>query len=184
MVDVERTNESAGAQAAPDAESLEKVRDILFGAQVKKSDAHLRALERRLADEAARLRRDMEERFAVLERAMKVEGERVDAQIRDEVAARRVSEAELRSVLEETRKSLDERVEAVDRRAQDSTQALDARLLAITSEMRDEYESRLEALGAKLEDATADLAEDKVSRSELASFFADLSRRLAGEAAE
>ncbi|MCP3918533.1 MAG: hypothetical protein GY711_23550 [bacterium] len=163
--------------------SLDKVREILFGARSREQEQRVESLGSELAGAVQRLRTDMDARFDASERKLKGEVERIDGQVRDEIAARRVGEAEQRSLLEEMRQALDERIAQVDEHAKKSLASLDARLLAVTSEMRDEYETRIEALSARVDDTTADLESDKVSRVQLASFFAELSRRL-GEPTE
>src|SRR5919112_4334168 len=79
-----KTANGAGSDpVAEQPESLDQVRDILFGGQMRMVDARLRGLEERIALEQATLRNDLGRQLAELEEASKkefaVQAERLSA---------------------------------------------------------------------------------------------------------
>jgi hypothetical protein len=79
-------------------ESLERIREILFGARARDADARIGRLEARLASEIAAVRDELRRRFADLETHVRGEIEALSARIDEEAAARSdsASRAELR----------------------------------------------------------------------------------------
>lgn len=115
-------------QNAPEAEppmgSVDQIRDILFGAQMRTYEERFSELEARLIDEASSLRDDIHIRFQELERNLEIErGERGDATDRvvDELRSTAQSIAEradhdrdeLRNELSAVRQALIERLDAM-----------------------------------------------------------------------
>jgi hypothetical protein len=74
----------AGASAKSGGESLEKVRDILFGSQSREYEKRFARLEERLLKEAADLRADLKKRFDTLEIYIKKEVESLMTQMKAE----------------------------------------------------------------------------------------------------
>ena len=71
-------------QSSPDVAaplgSVDQIRDILFGAQMRDYEERFSALEARLIEEARLLREDIQKRFQALEKNLETErGERGDA---------------------------------------------------------------------------------------------------------
>src|SRR5512132_848371 len=66
-------NGASNDAAAEQPESLDQVRDILFGGQMRMVDARLRGLEERIALEQTNLRNDLSRQLAELEEASKRE---------------------------------------------------------------------------------------------------------------
>ena len=64
--------------------NLDKIRDILFGAQVRDHERRFTKLEAQLLAEAAQLRTDLKERFAALEQYIRHEVESVTARLKAE----------------------------------------------------------------------------------------------------
>ena len=111
-------------EAASPLGSVDQIRDILFGAQMKSYEERFSALEARLIDEARALRDDIQARFTTLEKNLQAErGERGEATAKlvDELRATAKSigdQAEtdrntLRSELAETRDAIIQRLDAL-----------------------------------------------------------------------
>jgi hypothetical protein len=66
-------NGTSNAAAAEQPESLDQVRDILFGGQMRMVDTRLRGLEERIVLEQTTLRNDLSRKIAELEDASKKE---------------------------------------------------------------------------------------------------------------
>jgi hypothetical protein len=74
---VETEVESSLAEEHETGTNLDKIRDILFGAQVRDHECRFTKLEAQLLAEAAQLQNDLKERFASLEQHIRKEKEPV-----------------------------------------------------------------------------------------------------------
>ena len=94
----------ATGQELPDAGNIDKIRDILFGAQSREFDKRMARLEERLTKEAGNLKDDMRRRFEALETYVKREleslSERVDAERQDRVVGLKGMSSELKEAAE------------------------------------------------------------------------------------
>ncbi|MEZ5394694.1 MAG: hypothetical protein R2724_17935 [Bryobacterales bacterium] len=80
MIAKARKEPQAAGEAEPPMGSVDQIRDILFGAQMRTYEERFSELEARLIDEATSLRDDIHIRFQELERNLEIErGERGDA---------------------------------------------------------------------------------------------------------
>jgi hypothetical protein len=136
-VKAKKETQSAPEVAASPLGSVDQIRDILFGAQMRDYEERFSALEARLIDEARALREDIQKRFQTLEKNLEAErGERGEA-------TEKVID-ELRS----TAKSMGQRAEQ-DRK-----------------DLRDELASAREALAARL-DSLQGAKTDRAALSQL-----------------
>ena len=173
-------NDGAGAETAG-AGSLDKVRDILFGAQSREYEKRIMRLEERIIRESSDLRGEIKMRFDSLEAYIKGEiqsltdrwkteqGERTDS-VKD--LSRGLSD--LTATVEKKTFQLDEKVTNAQRELRD--QILD-QSKSLTSDMRQKYEE----LSAALDREARELRNDKTDRSALADMFTELALRLNNE---
>jgi hypothetical protein len=160
------------------AASLDKVRDILFGAQAREYERRLIRLEERLAKETADLRDDMRQRLEVLEAFVRRESESLADRLtreRDErTAGARDLSAEIKDVArthEQTAAAFDERLAREHR--------------DLRQQMLDQYNRLSETLREKTDDLVATIAREahelrneKASRAVLASLLTEMAMRL------
>lgn len=167
---------------APDAspESLDQVRDILFGGQMRMVDSRLQGLESRLQQEQAALRTEFSRAIGDLDDAMK----KGLAQLNDKLASERAKRVEdLKALVSDMRESL----KNVDRRHQ----GLEEATAQADAELRDHLVKQGTALSADLartadrltnqvESIAARLQAEKLDTAALASGLTDLAQRLTG----
>jgi len=110
---------STGNGSASEAprESIDQVRDLLFGSQMRMVDARIQSLDERLKQETSSLRADFERRLTDLDSAIRNElsqdGSRLDSE-----RAKRVEELKaLGADLRESLNNLDERHRTFERAA-------------------------------------------------------------------
>jgi hypothetical protein len=146
-VKAKKEPQSAPEVAAP-LGSVDQIRDILFGAQMKDYDERFSALEARLLEEARALRDDIQNRFHALEKNLEAErGERGQAtgKVIDELRSTAKSMGEragqdrdaLRSELAATRDAIVERLDALQSAKSDRS-ALSALLRDMASDLENE----------------------------------------------
>ena len=158
--------------------NLDKIRDILFGAQVRDHERRFTKLETQLLAEAAQLRHDLKERFASLEQYIRTEVEQVTGRLNAEeqgrtnaVGALTAELQTLAGVLQQTAAQLREQSEQAHRDLRDQLQN---QAVSLT----DEFTQQHATLSATLDQAVQQLSHQKTDRSSLATLFQELSQRL------
>jgi hypothetical protein len=162
-------------------ESLDKVRDILFGGQMRAVESRLQGLEERLMREQAVIRSDFDKRLADLDASA-----RRDAQtLGDRLNAERTKRTEELKALSAEMKEILRSLEKRHVKLEELSGLADA-------EIRDQILQQSRAIGAEIERlsqrVTADLnrevtslRNDKTDVSAIVGVFSDMATRLAGE---
>jgi DNA anti-recombination protein RmuC len=169
---------SADLHLAEPPESLDKVRDILFGGQMRAVEGRLQALEERLLQEQAQLRADLGKQLAGVE----AEARRELQSLAEQLAADRVKRgeelkvlgAELRDALRNLEKrhvKLEEMGGAADAELRDS-------ILEQSRAVSAQIERLSQRVAADLSREVAGLRHDKADVSALVGIFSDMAGRL------
>ena len=173
-------NDGAGVDLAGTG-SLDKVRDILFGAQSREYEKRIMRLEERIIRESSDLRGEIKMRFDSLEAYIKGEIESLTDRWKTEQGERTDSVkdlsrglSDLTATVEKKTIQLDEKVTKTQRELRD--QILD-QSKSLSSDMRQKYEE----LSAALDREARELRNDKTDRSALADMFTELGLRLNNE---
>jgi len=158
--------------------NLDKIRDILFGAQVRDHERRFTKLEAQLLAEAAQLRHDLKERFAALEQYIRKEVDQVTGRLtaeeqgRTDAVGRLTTELQgLAGVLQQTATQLREHSDKAHRDLQNE---LHSQATSLTGNFTQQHA----ALSATLDDAVRQLSHQKTDRASLATLFQELSQRL------
>ena len=161
--------------------NVNKIRDILFGSQMRDYERKFTQLEDRLMKEAADLREDVKRRFASLEAFIKGEIEALDSAQKAEKTERAEEVKELGAETKETAKRLEKRIAQLDEDNSKSQRSLRQLVL-------DESKRLAEEIGVKHTDVTANIARELqelrgilTDRHALSDLFAELSLRLKNE---
>ena len=161
-------------------ESLDQVRDILFGGQMRMVDTRLRGLEERIALEHAALREDMNRKLAQLEEASQKEfaaqaerltGERVKRA--DELKALSAQFKEALKNLERRHLQFEEATSQADAEVRDQ-------LMKHSAAFSAELTRTAERLTGELDRAASSLRADKVDTTTLAGTLTEMAARLTG----
>jgi uncharacterized phage infection (PIP) family protein YhgE len=172
---------SQGAAKAQGGESLEKVRDILFGSQSREYEKRLARLEERLVKEAADLRDEFRKRFDSLEVYTRKEVESLAARLKTEHDQRTESAKEISRELKETSRALEKKTSQLDDQLTTNARELRQQILEQSKSISTEIRQKHEAMSAALQGATAELREEKTDRAALASLFMEVAMRLNNE---
>ena len=173
---------SAGA-GATDAGSIDKVRDILFGDQVRDLVGRLDRLEDRLVKESADLRNESAKRFETLEEYVKREFESVIDQLKKEASERADGVKEISETLKSQVKGLEKKIAQLDERSTAAQRDLRSQILDQSKSLRDEIQQKYKELSDTLEREAAALRTSKTDRSSLAVLLMDMAMRLDGDLA-
>lgn len=161
--------------------NVNKIRDILFGSQMRDYDRKFVQLEERLLKEAADLREDVKRRFASIEAFIKGEVEALDGAVKSEKNERMEEVKELGAETKENVKRLEKRLAQLDEDGSKAQRNLRQLVL-------DESKRLSEEIAAKHSDVSANLAREMqqlrnilTDRHALSDLFAELSLRLKNE---
>lgn len=161
--------------------SLDKVRDILFGAQAREYEKRFTRLEERLSREAADLREDIRKRFDALADYFRGEIESLTHRLMSERDERTASSNELARQLHELAGAMERRVTQLDDEMNRKHRELRQQWLDQVRVLNDDIQRRHEDLSATLERAVHELRNEKVARTALANLLTEVAMRLNNE---
>lgn len=173
----------AGVGDAAGGASLDKVRDILFGVQVRDFERRFARLEERLAKETNDLKDDLKKRLDALEQYARQESASLGDQVRAEQSARADAERDLARELQDAAKALERRIAAVDEQLVKSQREFRQQMLEQYQRLTDDIRQKVDEVLAALARETGDLRTDKVDRAMLASLLNEMAMRLGNELA-
>lgn len=180
------TEETAAAQAAGAGEqmaggNLDKIRDILFGAQSRDYERKFATLEERLLTESAELRNELRRRFDSLELYVKKEIEAVTDRVKAEQAERADVTKELSRELKDLVKNLDKKTGQLEDQASKAQRELRQQLLDQSKSLSEEIQTHHKEFSVALDQAVQQLRTEKTDRASLAALFMEASMRLNNE---
>lgn len=181
------TNAPQTDAKAPDelgAASLDKVRDILFGAQVRDADRRFVKLEERIAKDNAELKDDVRKRLAVLEQFVKQEFESLADRLKQEQNARTEADQELTRELRDASKAAEKKFGQVDDHVAKVQRELRQQLLEAQQKIGDEIERQAQDSSSRLAREASELRQDKLDRTALAAMLNDIAMRLTNESTD
>lgn len=158
--------------------NLEKVRDILFGAQSREFEHRFAALESQLREESATLRADLSNSVDELKQFLNGEVQRVAEQFQKEQSARTADVKDVRSVIEQLGKTLEERLSGLDSKATQQFSTIEVNLTQQKQEISDSYSEQIAQLQAQVDQGFQELKADKTDRAVLSEMLMDLAVRL------
>jgi uncharacterized protein YoxC len=170
--------------AADSGASIDKVRDILFGNQVREFERRFARLEERMLKETNDLKEDMQTRLAALEQYARKENESLADQIRAEQQDRLEANSGLSRELQETARSLERRTTTLDDQLTKSQRELRQQLLDQHQRLTDDIRRKVDDVLARLARETQELRSDKADRTILASLLTEMAMRLTNDGAE
>lgn len=164
-----------------EASNIDKIRDILFGVQMRDYEKRFSRLEERLLKESADMRDETRKRFDALETFVKSEFEALTERLGSEQKTRDESDQNLSRELQDTGKTLERKLAQFDEQTTRATRDLRQQILDQSKNLSDEIRQKYEELSALVEREVADLGNAKTDRASLASLFSELSLRLNNE---
>jgi DNA anti-recombination protein RmuC len=172
---------SANADPPAGGASIDKVRDILFGGQMRDYDRRFARLEERLARDTSDLKEDVKKRLAALEQYVKQEIDALGERLSAEHAGREEAVKSLGEELRESAKSIDRRTAAMDDQSAKAQRDLRQQLLDQHQRLTDELQSRHQELLAALGRESSELRDEKADRAALAALFTEMAMRLSDQ---
>jgi uncharacterized protein YoxC len=176
--------ERSSGSSSPSLEeggNIDKIREILFGVQMRDNEKRFSRIEERLLKESADLREDTRKRFEALEAFVKNEFEALSDRLKSEQQGREESVQHVSRDLQETGQALEKKLAQFDEQTTRSQRDLRQQLLDQSRNLSDEIRQKYSELQSLLEREVAELGHAKTDRASLAALFTEVSLRLNNE---
>ena len=165
----------------PEGANVDKIRDILFGSQMREYEKRFARLEERLAKALDSIREDMKKRFDSIEAFTRQEVESLSLRLRNEKAERAEELKELTSELRGMAKSLEKKLAQMEEKVAIGHGDLRARILEQSKSLSNEIDAVKKEVSATLDREVQGLRSEKTDRAALADLFSECALRLNGE---
>jgi DNA repair exonuclease SbcCD ATPase subunit len=163
------------------AGNVDKIRDILFGTQMRDYESRFARLEETLAKETVEIRETSRRRFEQLEGYIHKEFEALQARLKGERDERTDAVSQQSRELKETSDSLSRRIRDLDDRGNGVERDIRNTLLQQARNLTDEIRARHDELASLLEKRVYELRDSKTDRAALASLFTEVALRLSDQ---
>jgi hypothetical protein len=153
--------------SAGEVENLDKVKEILFGAEKRETERRFAQLEKNIRADLNDTVKQISQRLDALESFVKKEFKTAAEERRSEQRAREAED-----------EAINKRVTKLDEQSAKDRQDLREQILEQSKTLRTELHDRSKDLTESLKSNVKHLTDDKTSRSDLASLLVDLAMRL------
>ena len=180
---VQEITSTGNFSADQTAGSVDKIRDILFGAQIKTYETRFARLEETLTRELADQKETMRRRFESLEGFFRKESESLAARVKAEREERTETLKNIARDLKASSEELNKKILALDNKTAEQQSGLRQELMHESRKLADEIRQRGDTLSALIERRASELRDEKVDRSALASLLTEMALQLSEETA-
>ena len=175
--DPKSAKKASAAEATP--ESLEQVRDILFGGQMRTVETRLKSIEERLSREQDAMRAEFAKRVTDLDAFARKETQALHERVAAESDARVAALKSLLADIKEAQKAMDKRHAKLEQETSLSDAELRDQLMVQAKAASAELAKVHDRLRAELTKSVDDLQSAKTDRASLAALLSDVASRLA-----
>ena len=161
-----------------EAGNVDKIRDILFGGQMRDYDRRFARLEERLIRESTELREENRKAVEALETFVKKELEALIGRLQYEHQGRESSIQSVTRELHDTSKVLEAKLGQLDNQTSNAQRDLREQLLDQSKTLNEEIRRRYEDVASILQREVSELSHQKTDRAALSSLFTELAMRL------
>jgi DNA repair exonuclease SbcCD ATPase subunit len=179
-ITTQKTKAANGPPADPAPESIEQVRDLLFGGQMRMVDARIQSLDQRLIHETSAIRAEFERQIGDLDGSIKKELARHSERLATERTKRVEDLKALNAELRESLKMLERRHQSLEEAAGLADAELRDHLVKQSTAFSSELARTSERISGELERITSALQNEKLDSAALVSGLTDLAAKLTG----
>jgi hypothetical protein len=175
------TGAATDIPVAADTGNVDKIRDILFGAQMRDYDRRFATLEERLLREAAELRDDLHRRVTATEQFLRGELEALAQSLSAEQRERKQGVRDAMDATANVNRELSDRVATLAEQAAQQHRELRNTMNDHVRQLGEDLERRSQDLTGELRRESYELRSAKADRAALAAMFAEFAQRLAAD---
>lgn len=161
--------------------NVDRIRNILFGSQMRDYDGRFQKLEERLAREAGELRGDLQRQLQALEAFMKGEVESMTNRVKTEQSERVQAIQQLAHEMGETVKGLELKISNLDSQAAKDIRDLRGQLLEQSKTLGEEMKEKHDQMKGRLEHEAGQIRDAMTGREALAEMLTEVAMRLKNE---
>lgn len=161
--------------------NIEKVRDILFGNQMRDTDRRFSRLEERFVQETSDLKEEVRKRLSALEQFFKQEAESLAERIKSEHDDRTDATKELSREARETAKAFEKKTGMLDDHIGRAQRELRQQILELHQRLTDDLRQKADEILARLGQEAAELRHDKADRATIAALLTEMAMRLTND---
>ncbi|MDH5234878.1 MAG: hypothetical protein OEW77_07940 [Gemmatimonadota bacterium] len=176
--DKKKPDTAATAADGMSPESLDQVRDILFGGQMRTVETRLRSVEERLSREQQALRTELLKKLETLDAFARRETQALHERVAAESDARVTALKALTAEIKEAQKAMDKRHAELEKATSLSDAELRDQLIAQSRSASAELGKVHDRLKAEVTKSVDELQHAKTDRAALAALFTDVATRL------
>jgi hypothetical protein len=158
--------------------SVEKIRDIIFGSQIKNYEARFVRLEENLIRETSELKDSIRKRFESIESFFRSESEALAARLRTEREERTSLLSNLERDMKDAREALGRRLNDLDAATSEGHSGLRKELMTESGKLLEEIEQRNNSVRLLMETRVAELRAHKTDRALLSDMFREIASQL------
>lgn len=163
------------------AGNVDKIRDILFGSQMRDYETRFARLEETVVRETAEIRETSRRRFEEMENYIRNEFEAVQTRLKAERDERSDNVSNQARELKEVSDSLARRIRDLDDRETDAERKLRNDLLQQARSLTEEIRARHDEVSSLIEKRAGELRDGKTDRATLATLFNEIALRLSDQ---
>ena len=168
---------TSGKESAEGA-NVDKIRDILFGSQMRDYEKRFIRLEDTVTKAIETLRDDMTKRFDTLSNYMKEEADSLSQRVKAEKAERSESHKEIAREMKDGAKAIEKKLSQLEEQMSDGHSELRGKMLEHSKAMSAEIDKLRRDTTAALNREVDVLRDEKTDRAGLADLFNEFSLRL------
>ena len=158
--------------------NVDKIREILFGGQMRDYDKRFSRLEERLLKESNELREGNRRSLEALETFVKNEFASLANRLQMEQQSREGSDQNLSRELQEAIRAVEGKLTQFQNQTTETQRDLRQQLLDQSKSLNEEIRRKHDELSTTIEREVADLSHEKTDRSSLSALFTELALRL------
>jgi len=162
-------------------DSVDRIRDIIFGAQARQYEQRFLLLEETFRKDVANLREATRKTIETLEIYTKKELESLVAQLKTEQAERADASNHLAANIDAAAKNLEKKITRLEESAHAGQRKLQEQILQQSKNLMDEIQRTQEESTAALKKTADELRKDKTDRTALGNLFNEVGLRLKDE---
>jgi hypothetical protein len=163
---------------APEGANVDKIRDILFGSQMREYEKRFGRLEEQVVSSLETIRQDIKRRFDSLEAFTHQEVESLSQRLKNEKGERVENVKELTAEMRSLAASLQNKLSQLEEQMTSGQGDLRTRILDQTKSLSDEIERTKKDFSAVIDREVQTLRSEKTDRASLADLFNELALRL------
>lgn len=178
---IESASQETLSVVAGEAASVEKIRDILFGVQMRDYERKFTRLEERLAKDTADLKEDVKKKLTAFDVFVKQELESLSSRLKSEHDHREAAIRELAQELKDLKQALAQRTSQLDEQQAAAQRETRQQMLDQYRTLSEEIAQKADEASAALQRESGELRHEKADRAALSSLFTELALRLKDE---